>query len=139
MKHLAVELRRLSETLTLSALAEASGVPRTSLSNYTSLRARISQKHLKAICEALEEPDRARLVSAHLLDERPDSARHLVDITPKLPTPADNLKGKGKSSAAMPATLGGDAAAVLAEIERMMLADPSFSQWLSVTIGMIRS
>ena len=124
MKHFAVELRRLADIMTLNALAEASGVPRTSLSNYTSMRARPSPKHLKAICDAVEEPDRARLVMAHLMDERPDSARHLVDISTKGKAPKQKLTG--------------DAPAVLAEIERMMLADPGFTQWLSVTIGMLK-
>ncbi|WP_038164865.1 helix-turn-helix transcriptional regulator [Verrucomicrobium sp. BvORR106] len=126
MKHFAVELRRLADSMTLNALADASGVARTSLSNYTSMRARPSPKHLKAICDALPEPDRARLAAAHLMDERPDSAKHLVEIGIKI----------GKST---PKDLGSDATALLSEIERMMLADPSFSQWLAVTIGMMRS
>lgn len=126
MKHFAVELRRLADSMTLNALAEASGVARTSLSNYTSLRARPSPRHFKAICEAVGEADRTRLVIAHLMDERPDCARHLVDITAK------------KASTAKQPKLTGNGPALLAEIERMMLADPSFVQWLSVTIGLMR-
>src|SRR3954468_5258748 len=99
MTHFAVELRRLSDSLTLSELAKSSRVPRTSLSNYTSERARPSGKHLKAIFGALSEPDRARLAAAHLMDERPDSARHLVDV---------KIKG-GRSK---PAKLKGDAPAL---------------------------
>lgn len=125
MTHFAVELRRLADTMTLNALAEASGVPRTSLSNYTSMRARPSPRHLRAICEAVAEPERARLVIAHLMDERPESASHLVDISPRSRAPKTKLPREGP--------------ALLAEIERMMLADPEFTQWLSVTLSMLRN
>jgi len=73
-------LKTIANRHSWTALAEMSGVQRTTLNNYAAGRSRPSVESIKCLADCLPTDERAELVLAHLQDECPASAKHLLAI-----------------------------------------------------------
>ena len=63
-----------------SAFAERCGIPNSTMHTYLHGTAIPAVEALEKLCLALEPPDRAELVIAHLRDQTPPSAQDLIRI-----------------------------------------------------------
>ena len=82
MSNFSSQLRTTLERchMTRAQLAEASGLPYSTLTNYAREVYRADTKAMLAICKALPEPEAAHLLVARLNDECPDELARLVTI-----------------------------------------------------------
>jgi transcriptional regulator with XRE-family HTH domain len=107
------------------ALAEKSGLPYNTLSNYATESRTPDIEAMRAICTALPIEQRAALIIARLADETPAEYRHLIILSPKKTalSQVDDIANQVQ----MPASLRADldaigAAAIESENWRVVVA-----------------